>query len=124
MLVALAASLFALIASAHAQDLCGSDTIGKPIDWSSGMVKQLPTVNMPAGSQELTIDIPDNVCAPAGMIGSVPGGVSLKVCDYVAPPIVRLTTLKHAVVSRASNTAPGVVYTTVQCVPSGLGSSG
>ncbi|KAL0894340.1 hypothetical protein ABMA27_012966 [Loxostege sticticalis] len=116
MLVALAASLFALITTTHAQELCGTNSIGVPVN-TQDMVKQLPPVSMPAGSREVMVDIPEHACAPAGMIGSVPGGVSLKACDYAAAPVVHLKSLKHAVVSRASYSASGVVHTTVQCVP-------
>ncbi|KAL0894342.1 hypothetical protein ABMA27_012968 [Loxostege sticticalis] len=120
MLVAFAASLFALIATAHAQSgLCGTDHIGVPVN-RQDMVKQLPPVSMPAGHQKVTVDIPEHVCAPAGMVGSVPGGVVMSACDYGAAPVVKLWSLKHAVVSRASYSSPGVVYTTVQCVPSGM----
>ncbi|KAL0894338.1 hypothetical protein ABMA27_012964 [Loxostege sticticalis] len=118
MLVALVASLFALIASAHAQDLCGTDTFGVPLN-RKDMMQQLPDVYMPAGSQEVMIDLPDSVCIPDHIAGVELGGVVLRACDYAAAPVVRLTNLRHAVVHRASYSAPGVVHTTVQCVPMG-----
>ncbi|KAL0848747.1 hypothetical protein ABMA28_013182 [Loxostege sticticalis] len=112
MLVVLAASLFALIATAHAQGLCGSDTFGTT-NWRD--IENLPDVYMPAGAQTVMIVIGDNSCGPPGMVGIWDVGANVRACDYAAEPVVTMMNLTHAYVSRASYSSPGVVHTTIWC---------